>query len=90
MKKQLLLFALILTSFASIGQAIVTTTVENKKVILEEFTGIYCVYCPQGHAIAQAIQDNNPGEAFLINIHYVFQSINVSVCLQCYYLKLYQ
>jgi hypothetical protein len=27
------------------------------------------VYCPQGHAIAQGIQDNNPGNVFLINIH---------------------
>ncbi len=51
------------------GQTIVSTTPENKKVILEEFTGIHCVFCPQGHAIAQAIQDNNPGNVFLINIH---------------------
>jgi hypothetical protein len=27
------------------------------------------VFCPQGHAIAQSIQDNNPGEVFLVNIH---------------------
>ena len=51
------------------GQTIVSTTPENKKVVLEEFTGIHCVFCPQGHAIAQAIQDNNPGNVFLINIH---------------------
>ena len=58
-----------MSAFAMIGQTIVTTSVEDKKVILEEFTGIHCVFCPQGHAIAQAIQDNNPGNAFLINIH---------------------
>ncbi len=51
------------------GQTIVNTNPENKKVILEEFTGINCVYCPDGHAIAQAIQNNNPGNVFLINIH---------------------
>ncbi len=51
------------------SQTIVSTSPENKKVVLEEFTGIHCVYCPQGHAIAQAIQDNNPDDAFLINIH---------------------
>ncbi|HBB48930.1 MAG TPA: hypothetical protein DCZ44_04760 [Flavobacteriaceae bacterium] len=51
------------------AQTIVSTTPENAKVILEEFTGIYCVYCPQGHAIAQNIQNQNPGNVFLINIH---------------------
>lgn len=51
------------------GQTIVSTTPENKKAILEEFTGIYCVYCPQGHAIAEQILDQNPGNAFAINIH---------------------
>ena len=48
---------------------LVSTSPENKKTILEEFTGIYCGFCPDGHAIAQAIQDNNAGEVFLINIH---------------------
>ena len=62
-----LVFAFI--SFNSFGQTIVSTSPEDKKVVLEEFTGIHCVFCPQGHAIAQAIQDNNPGEVFLINIH---------------------
>jgi hypothetical protein len=51
------------------SQTIVSTTPEDKKVILEEFTGINCVFCPDGHAIAQAIQDNNPGNVFLVNIH---------------------
>ncbi len=58
-----------LVTAVTFAQTIVSITPENKKVILEEFTGIYCVYCPQGHAIAQAIQNNNPGEVFLINIH---------------------
>lgn len=52
-----------------IGQTIVSTSPENKNVVLEEFTGIHCVWCPDGHAIAQAIQNNNPGNVFLINIH---------------------
>lgn len=51
------------------GQTIVSTTPENKKAILEEFTGIYCVYCPEGHAIAEQILNENPGNAFAINIH---------------------
>ncbi|MFA7449044.1 MAG: T9SS type A sorting domain-containing protein [Weeksellaceae bacterium] len=51
------------------GQTIVSTTPENKKAILEEFTGIYCTFCPDGHAIAQQILSQNPGNAFVINIH---------------------
>lgn len=54
---------------AVFGQTIVSTTPENKKIILEEFTGVNCVYCPQGHAIAKALQENNPGNVFAINIH---------------------
>ncbi|MFT5237386.1 MAG: hypothetical protein ACI9M9_000978 [Flavobacteriaceae bacterium] len=62
-----LIFALL--SCTVYSQTIVSTTPENKKVILEEFTGIHCVWCPSGHAIAKAIQDSNPGNVFLINIH---------------------
>lgn len=66
-----LLYGLIVFCFtiSAIGQTIVSTTPENKKVILEEFTGIHCVFCPQGHAIAQNLQNNNPGNVFLVNIH---------------------
>jgi hypothetical protein len=63
----ILVFAFI--AINSYGQTIVSTSPEDQKVVLEEFTGIYCVFCPQGHAIAQSIQDNNPGDVFLVNIH---------------------
>jgi hypothetical protein len=53
----------------ALGQTMVSTTAENRKVIIEEFTGIYCGYCPQGHAIANSIMNNNPGNAFVINVH---------------------
>ncbi len=69
MKQFYFALGLLLTTLGMIAQTIVSTNPENKKVILEEFTGIYCVYCPQGHAIAQAIKDANPGNVFLINIH---------------------
>ena len=59
----------VLFAMSMFGQTIVSTNPENKKVILEEFTGIHCVFCPDGHAIAQAIQDGNAGEVFLVNIH---------------------
>lgn len=51
------------------AQTIVSTTPQNKKIFLEEFTGTSCSACPGGHAIAKAIKDANPGNAFLINIH---------------------
>lgn len=51
------------------AQSIVGTDPENKNVVLEEFTGIHCTYCPQGHQIAQGIQNANPNDVVLINIH---------------------
>ncbi len=67
-------FFTILTFF-SVGflftqaQTLVTTQPTNKNVVLEEYTGIHCQYCPQGHAIAAAILENNPGRALAIAIH---------------------
>ena len=51
------------------SQTLVTTDPTNKNVVLEEFTGIHCQYCPEGHAIAQALLNNNPGRAVAIAIH---------------------
>jgi len=51
------------------AQTFVSTTPENKNIILEEFTGITCVWCPAGHLIGQTLHDNNPNDVFLINIH---------------------
>jgi hypothetical protein len=66
-----LLSGLVLSLFvvSAFAQTIVSTTPENKKVILEEFTGINCVYCPDGHAIAQGIKDADPDNVFLVNVH---------------------
>ena len=68
MKKNLLIILIALPFFA-ISQTFVSTTPENKNVILEEFTGITCVYCPDGHRIAQDLHNANPNDVFLINIH---------------------
>ena len=69
--KQFLSF-LFLTAFgvtSMFSQTIVGTDPENKNVILEEFTGIHCGFCPQGHAIAQGIYNAHPDDVVLINIH---------------------
>ena len=67
--KKILLSVFVLGTFLSNAQTFVSTTPENKNVILEEFTGISCGYCPDGHAIGQALHDANPNDVFLINIH---------------------
>ncbi|PLX24317.1 MAG: hypothetical protein C0599_02490 [Salinivirgaceae bacterium] len=69
MKKHILIVILIFNVSYLAAQTIVSTDVENKKVILEEYTGIHCGYCPQGHVIGKAIMENNPGNAFVISIH---------------------
>ncbi len=69
MKRIFILTLLLLTTYFSFSQTIVSTSPENKNVILEEFTGIYCVNCPDGHAIAQSLMDANPDDFFAINIH---------------------
>lgn len=69
LKKVIATMAFSMLTVVAFAQTIVSTTPENQKVILEEFTGINCQFCPDGHAIAQAIQDANPGNVFLVNIH---------------------
>ena len=69
MMKKLLSIALGLVTTLSFAQTFVSTTPENQKVVLEEFTGIYCGYCPDGHVIGQGLHDASPNEVFLINIH---------------------
>ncbi len=51
------------------GQSIVTTNPQYKSTILEEFTGIHCGYCPDGHLIASNMHEANPDRVILINIH---------------------
>lgn len=47
----------------------VSTEPANKNVIIEEFTGINCGYCPMGHKAVREYEEANPGRAFGINIH---------------------
>lgn len=69
LKKLLSVFALLFVAFPLFSQTIVSTDPENRKAILEEFTGINCVYCPDGHAIANTLKANYPDDFFVINIH---------------------
>ncbi len=69
MRKLLLSLVLGLSTISLFAQIPVSTTPQNKKAIIEEFTGIHCGYCPDGHLIAQTILANNPGNAYMIAIH---------------------
>ncbi|HIO73125.1 MAG TPA: thioredoxin family protein, partial [Flavobacteriales bacterium] len=70
MKRSLLSIALItgVCAFTN-AQTFVSQTPENKNVVLEEFTGIYCTFCPDGHKRAQQLADDNPNDVVLVNIH---------------------
>lgn len=72
MKKTLLLVVAImagLTGFAQITDTIVSTTPSNRNVLLEEFTGVNCVWCPDGHRVANQLKASNPDRICLINVH---------------------
>ena len=69
MKKQLLSLIAAGATTSMFAQLPVSTTPTTKNIVLEEFTGIHCGYCPDGHTVANTIYNNNPGKVILINIH---------------------
>lgn len=69
MMKKIFTLALISLYFGVFAQLPVSQTAEKKKVILEEYTGKTCVYCPDGHRIASEMKEADPDNVFLINIH---------------------
>lgn len=58
-----------MTASGTAQERFVDETPQNRKVVLEEFTGVNCGNCPDGHYRANALRDAHPGEVFLINIH---------------------
>ena len=69
MRKSIFTLLLALLVGAMNAQTIVSTTPENKNVVLEEFTGIHCGYCPDGHRLANLFAAAHPEDVFIINIH---------------------
>jgi hypothetical protein len=70
MKKfTLALIALLSMSYMAKAQQYVSTEPANRNVIIEEFTGRNCGYCPDGHRVANQIMAANPGRVWAINIH---------------------
>ena len=70
MKKYLFLISLFLITINLFCQTFVSTVSENKNVILEEYGGVRCGPCADGHKIANAFEAANPpGDVVIINIH---------------------
>ena len=70
MKKAIIFVCTLLACIFNIqAQSFVSTEPSNRKVILEEFTGRGCGYCPDGHRIANEIHAAHPNSFWPINIH---------------------
>ena len=73
MKKGLYFIALALgfgsTAFAQTSVTGVSMTAENKVVIMEEFTGVRCTYCPDGKIVLDGIMTNYPDNFRAISMH---------------------
>lgn len=67
MKKYLLLS--IIASALSASAWNVGTEVTHKNVLIEEFTGIQCPNCPDGHAVAAMLSNLHPGDVYSVAIH---------------------
>jgi hypothetical protein len=63
-------FALLaLLPLVQYGQTIVSTEPQNKNVVLEQYTGVNCPYCPQGSTIANQIYNANPTRVVVVAVH---------------------
>ncbi|MDE5607140.1 MAG: Omp28-related outer membrane protein, partial [Bacteroidales bacterium] len=47
----------------------VSTEAQNRKILIEEFTGVGCTYCPLGHLSANNVAAAYPEQTIIINIH---------------------
>ncbi len=69
MKRSILLLGALLFGFSAFAQLPVSTTPQTKKVVLEEFTGINCGFCPDGHVVAQNLKNTHGSNFWIINVH---------------------
>jgi len=51
------------------GEFLAPTTQQNRVSVLEDFTGVRCGYCPDGHVRAKAIKDANPNTFIIMCVH---------------------
>lgn len=69
------LFTLFFVALLPVGVAMaaqewkVSTETQKKKILLEEYTGLNCGWCPEGHQMANVLLDALPGQSFVVNVH---------------------
>lgn len=63
----ILLFLLLATTLKA--QNLVSTDPYKRNVIIEEYTGIYCGWCPEGHKIANELATEYQDRLLVLNIH---------------------
>lgn len=65
-----LLFLLFpLLALAEEQEVFVSKEPAKRKAVIEEYTGVSCGYCPDGHKAEAALLKKYPGQLFAINIH---------------------
>lgn len=69
MKKTILSLLLVLSYTVLMSQNYVTTEPQDKNAIIEEFTGVRCPNCPDGHLVVADILLANPERAFVVAYH---------------------
>lgn len=52
-----------------VGQSLVSSSPQARTALLEDFTGIHCGYCPEGHAIAAALEEQHGPRIAVVNVH---------------------
>lgn len=66
--KTLLTLSLLLPTLA-FSQSLVGTSPELRTGFLEDFTGVNCVNCPDGHAVMASVAAAHPGRVSLVGVH---------------------
>ncbi len=72
MKKSLLFLLISFVGMmlsAQVTDTVVSKLPTNKNVIIEEYTGVNCGYCPIAHRIVNELMASHPGRLWGINIH---------------------
>lgn len=66
--KKILTLSLLLPTLA-FSQSLVGTSPELRTGFLEDFTGVNCVNCPDGHAVMASVAAAHPGRVSLVGVH---------------------
>lgn len=67
--KKITLSLFVLSAVVAQAQLPVSQTAGKKNALIEEFTGIHCGYCPDGHKISDQITSGDPTHVFSVNVH---------------------